>query len=516
MPEQGEGLRAYIFGSSSLRARPSCARRTGAAVGDGEVRGLVQESLRGGDAGGVPDGEVDAHVHATRPRSGRRGAVEAVGVEERLEPRRYPPSCSGGTAASSHPGHAGSPAGRAAPRPRPSARIRHRAVASGPAGWMVTADVPPSAASARAASMALAGSGPPTSMRSHRPPRERGTASSPRRRRTTSMRRARALDGERVVGEQGRGRVGGGGHVRVAEQHEHGLGRDRDEVHGGGGDHDQRALAAREHPGQVGAVLGEQVSREYPETCRLNRPTACGWWRGSRPPGHPAPGPPRGHGPRGSPGPCRRGCRGRRRCRPSARRRRPVARRRCCRSSRRAWHGSTSRGPGRTGGRAVRRVLDAASPRRARRRRCAHPGRGRGCGSCGAKSSTSRSHGVARHRGARPAGGEGQAVLPATSRQGATSAASPVGDHLGTTRISRGRSVLGTAPSESSTSPRRAARRSGTKQSTSSSRLAVSHPRLRGPASRYPARRGSANGQPAQPSGRRRGAHRCTLRPAAR
>jgi len=312
------------------------------------------------------------------------------------------------------------------------------------------------------------------------------------------------------VGEQGGDGVGGGGHVRVAEHHEHGLGRDRDEVHGGGGDHAQRALAAREHPGQVGAVLGEQVLEgvpgdlplEPPElradggevrvhqvtqprdhrevTGRVDRPARAvedvegddvvgrppvgdGPWPAGVVADHPAE---RGPGPR-------RGVR----AEPEAVRCGRVL-------ERRHHHAGLDDGGARLRVEGVDAVHVAAEVEHQ-----AGP------------------DGVARHRGARPAGGEGHAVLPGHLEAGGDVGRVPrVGDHLGDHPVVRGVGrVLGTAPVRVV----HLAPQGGTEVGNEASqrRRHASQSRtpaaVEGPASRYPARRGSANGQPAQPSGRR-------------
>ena len=189
-------------------------------------------------------------------------AVEAVLRIRSSNSRRYAPSWSGGTAASSQPGQAGAPAGVRPPSPAPSSRMRHSARAAG-AGHDQRVEA--------------AGVGDQLLRRRHAPrPRSspRGLDEQPaaaarqiRHRRGAAARPddldepgVHAFERHRPVRQQRRDRVGGRRHVGVAE---HGQG-DR-------GWRRRRAAPSRRAPrarvpsvptrklGQVDAVLGQQM-----------------------------------------------------------------------------------------------------------------------------------------------------------------------------------------------------------------------------------------------------------------
>ena len=121
-------------GPGRRRARRTATRRARRRGRPASVRNGAQHGRRT-----VVQREVDAHVHAAVAEVPVGQAVDAVRRHERLEARAGSrPSRSGGTAASSQPGHACAPDGVRPARPAPSSRIRHSAVASGPGG--TTAD----------------------------------------------------------------------------------------------------------------------------------------------------------------------------------------------------------------------------------------------------------------------------------------------------------------------------------------------------------------------------------------
>ena len=68
-----------------------------------------------------------------------------------------------------------------------------------------------------------------------------------------------AFDGQRAVGQEGHGVVGGGGHVRISEDDEHRRGLAGHEPDRGLGDQGQGSLAADEEGGEVPPVLGQEV-----------------------------------------------------------------------------------------------------------------------------------------------------------------------------------------------------------------------------------------------------------------
>ena len=76
--------------------------------------------------------------------------------------------------------------------------------------------------------------------------------------------RVHAFDRDRLVRQQRRDRVGSRGHVRVAEDDEHGRGGDRHEPQRGLEDRPDGALGPHERLGEVRAVLGQQVLERVP------------------------------------------------------------------------------------------------------------------------------------------------------------------------------------------------------------------------------------------------------------